>query len=358
MNSVKNKAKAVVLGATGLVGQHFVRLLEGHPYFELAGLASSPRSAGAKYGSAVPWIVGGSVPSSAAGLDILDCAADALCSGGARVAFSALPGSVADGLEPELRRRGLFVFSNASSRRLDPDVPILVPEINPDHLELARGQASTWGGAIVTNSNCSTAGLVLVLKPLERFGLAAVTVTTFQAISGGGRRGVAAMDIAANVIPFIRDEESKMSRESRKILGRLAAGEVRAAEFQVNASCCRVPVRDGHLLSLRLDFDRPIDAGEARQALAGFRGLAQDLRLPTAPERPVLMRDEEDRPQPVLDAMAGLPERARGMAVTVGRLRGRGRSLNCFALVHNTIRGAAGACLLNAELAFRQGLFG
>lgn len=358
MNSPKNKVKTVVLGATGLVGQHFVRMLEDHPYFEMVGLASSPRSAGKRYGSAVSWMIGGEVPHAAADLTILDSSGDALCSGGARVAFCALPGAAAEGLEPELRRRGLFVFSNASSRRLDPDVPILIPEINPGHLDLARRQASACGGAIVANSNCSTAGLVLVLKPLERLGLAAVTVTTFQAISGAGRRGVAAMDIAANVIPFIRDEELKMARESRKILGQLEGGGIRAAELQVNASCCRVPVRDGHLLSLRLDFDRPVDARETGQALADFRGLAQDLRLPTAPERPVLVRTEEDRPQPVLDALAGTPERARGMAVTVGRLRGKGNSLNGFALVHNIIRGAAGACLLNAELAFRQGLFG
>jgi len=351
-----HRVKAAVLGCTGLVGQQFIRMLDGHPDFEIVTLTSSPRSAGHCYGQAVSWSAGGDVPHSAGKLEIQRSEPEAVEAGGARVVFSALPREAADRIEPELRRRGLSIFSNASCRRLDKDVPVLVPEVNPDHLELARGQAAAFGGAIVANSNCSTAGLVLVLKPLLGLGLESVTVSTFQAISGAGRRGLAALDIAANVIPFIRDEEEKMSRESLKILGRLEAGRVEAAALEVNASCGRVPVTDGHLLSLRLDFSRIVDKETIERALAEFRGLPQELSLPSAPEQPLIVRAEEDRPQPVLDALAGRPEKARGMAVSVGRVRAKGSTANCWALVHNTIRGAAGNCLLAAELALRQGL--
>jgi aspartate-semialdehyde dehydrogenase len=357
MDTKKKKIKAALLGCTGLVGQQFIRMLDGHPYFEMATVTASPHSAGKKYGSAVAWSVGGEVPEFARGLEIQDSTPEAVRAGEARVVFSALPSAAADRLEPELRRQGLFVFSNASSRRLDGDVPVMIPEVNPAHLDLARGQASVFGGAILANSNCSTSGLVMVLKPLEALGLESVTVSTYQAISGAGRRGLAAMDIAANVIPYIRDEEEKMARESKKILGRLDGGRIVASPLEVNASCCRVPVLNGHLLSLKLDFSRDVEVRAFKQALSGFRGLPQEMELPTAPERPLIVRLEEDRPQPVLDVQAGRPERARGMAVTVGRVRGGGRGVNCWALVHNTIRGAAGSCLLNAELALRQGLF-
>ncbi len=351
-----NKIRAAVLGCTGLVGQQFVRMLAGHPRFELTCLTASERSAGKPYGRAGAWCIGGDAPAPAAGLEILQTSAASVLNSGAEVAFSALPASAAERLEPELRRRGLFVFSNASSRRLDPDVPILIPEVNAPHLALAQRQALTYGGAIVTNSNCSTSGLVLVLAPLLHFGLEGVTVMTYQALSGAGRRGVAAMDISANVIPFIRNEEAKMARESKKILGTLAAEGIRDLDIEVNAACCRVPVREGHLLGLRLDFGTAVEAEAVKNALSRFRSLPQDLALPTAPEQPIVVREEEDRPQPALDAWAGQPERARGMAVSVGRVRGSGRSINCFALVHNTVRGAAGTCVLTAELALSQGL--
>jgi len=350
------KVKAALLGCTGLVGQQFVRMLDKHPYFELVALTSSPRSAGKPYGRAVNWFVGGDAPEYLRDKPILNTSAECVADSGARVVFNALPSSVSSALEPELRRRGLYVFSNASCRRLDDDVPLLIPEVNADHLELARRQISEYGGAIITNSNCSTSGLVMVLKPLERFGLEAVTVATYQAVSGAGRRGVAAMDIEGNIIPFIRDEEEKMAFESRKIMGCRNGDRVMEGSVTINASCCRVPVRDGHLLSLRLDLAADPGLDEVESVLSSFRGAPQDLRLPSAPERPLIVRCEDDRPQPLLDAMAGRPERARGMAVTVGRLRKKGRSVNCFALVHNTIRGAAGTCLLNAELAFCCGI--
>jgi aspartate-semialdehyde dehydrogenase len=350
------KIKAALLGCTGLVGQQFARMLEEHPYFDLVALTASPRSEGKAYGRAVTWSLGGDVPDYLSEMLVQTNSVESVTDSGARVVFNALPSLASSAIERELRRRGLFVFSNASCRRLDDDVPLIIPEVNPEHLDLARRQVSAYGGAIITNSNCSTSGLVMVLKPLERFGLEAVTVATYQAVSGAGRRGVAAMDIGANIIPFIRDEEDKMERESRKILGQRARDRVMASGLAVNASCCRVPVRDGHLLSLSLDFSGGLDPDEAAGALASFRGAPQDWKLPSAPERPLIVRAEEDRPQPLLDVMAGRPDRARGMAVTVGRLRKKGRALNCFALVHNTIRGAAGTCLLNAELAFRWGI--
>lgn len=356
-NPTPKKIKVALLGCTGLVGQQFVRMLDGHPYFELAALTASPRSAGKTYGQAVSWSVSGDLPEFVRDRDILPTSIGSIMDSGARLAFCALPSSTARTIEPELRTRGMFVFSNASSRRLDPEVPLLVPEINPDHLALARRQAFEFGGAIITNSNCTTSGLVMVLKPLEALGLESVTVSTYQAISGAGRRGLAAMDITANIIPFIRDEEQKMSDESKKILGRNEGGTILPSGLAVNASCCRVPVRDGHFLSLRLDFSGDRDIEEIEAALSSFQGLPQEWGLPSAPERPVIVRPEEDRPQPVLDALAGAPVRARGMAVSVGRIRKCGRSVNAAAVVHNTIRGAAGGCLLNAETAFRQGLF-
>ena len=351
----RKKVKAALLGCTGLVGQQFVRMLDGHPYFDLVTLTSSPRSAGRPFESAVSWSVGGKMPEFARRLMIRGTAPDELTEGGARLAFSALPSGAANIIEPELRRRGWLVFSNASSRRRDTDVPVVIPEVNPSHLGLAEAQVSSWGGAIVTDSNCSVSGLVLVLKPLMALGLESVTVATYQAISGAGRRGLAAMDVAANVIPFIRDEEEKIERETQKILGRRAGGRIAASPLAVNASCGRVPVRDGHLLSLRLDFSRTVGTEDVEKALSDFRGLPQDWGLPSAPERPLIVRTEEDRPQPVLDVLAGDPERARGMSVTVGRIRAKRCSVNCWVLVHNTIRGAAGGCLLNAELALRQG---
>ena len=353
----QKKTKVALLGCTGLVGQQFVRMLDGHPYFELSALTASPRSAGKTYGQAVAWSVSGEMPEFVRDRDVLPTSIGSVLDSGARLVFCALPSSAARQIEPELRRRGIFVFTNASGRRLDPDVPLLVPEINADHLALARRQVFEFGGAIITNSNCTTSGLVLVLKPLEALGLESVTVATYQAISGAGRRGLAAMDIAANVIPFIRDEEQKMTLEPKKILGRNEGGVIIPSDLAVNASCCRVPVRDGHFLSLRLDFSRERDIVEIEAALSSFRGVPQEWGLPSAPERPLIIRREEDRPQPILDAFAGSPARARGMAVSVGRIRKNGRSINAAAVVHNTIRGAAGGCLLNAETAFHLGIF-
>ena len=350
------RIKAAVLGCTGLVGRQFVRLLDGHPYFELACLTASGRSAGKAFAAAVEDPAAGGFSAAVSALAVRETSAAAVAASGAKVAFSALPASLAAGLEPELRAAGIAVFSNANALRFDPQVPLLVPEVNPGHLDLAAGQGRGRGGFIVANPNCVVAGLVVALKPLLAFGLRAVTVTTFQAVSGPGRRGVAAWDILGNVVPHIAGEEEKIARETAKILGDLHGG-VRPSPLEIYPSCARVPVRDGHLQSVGAEFDRAPDAGQLVAALERFRSLPQRLRLPTAPRRPLVVRAECDRPQPLLDALAGEPERARGMAVSVGRLRVRGRRCDFFLLAHNTLRGAAGGSLLNAELAARRGLF-
>ncbi|MGB8952092.1 MAG: aspartate-semialdehyde dehydrogenase [Candidatus Aminicenantales bacterium] len=350
------RLKVAVMGCTGLVGQQFVRMLDGHPFFELSVLTSSSRSAGKKYAAAINWAGKEDLSDAAAGMEVRETSVEALLESGVKIVFSAVPAFVAEKIEPVLRRNGLFIFSNASTHRMDEDVPILIPEINPDHLEIVHRQVSRHKGFIVTNSNCSTSGLVMGLKPLEPFGIRAVTVATYQSISGAGRRGLPAMDIAANVIPFIRKEEEKMEKESKKILGRFTGEKIVAHEMSVRASCCRVPVREGHLMSVGMEFVEDIETRAVEIALSTFRGVPQEMELPTAPDRPVIVRPEEDRPQPVLDVHAGSPERARGMAVTAGRIRKKGRFISLFLLVHNTVRGAAGTCLLNAELALRKNI--
>jgi aspartate-semialdehyde dehydrogenase len=351
-----NKIRVAVLGCTGLVGQQFVRLLDGHPEFELAAITASSRSAGRPYAEVVAWSGGGELPEASGRLVVRETNLEAVLAAEPRIVFSALPAGLAGPIESGLRESGIRVFTNAAAHRMDADVPVVIPEINPGHLDLARRQLAVGGGFIVANSNCSTSGLVLVLKPLERFGIREVVVTTFQSISGAGRRGLAAMDIAGNVIPFIRQEEEKMSRESKRILGGIDRQGLVPAAFEARVTCCRVPVREGHLMSVVIGFEREVSAAAATEALASFRGVPQELGLPTAPERPVIVRPEEDRPQPALDVWAGSPARARGMAVSVGRVRAQAGAIALVALVHNTVRGAAGTCVLAAELAVREKL--
>jgi len=350
------KRKVAVLGCTGLVGQQFIRMLDRHPNFEIVSLTGSERSAGQAYKDVVAWAAGGEIPSKAGQTTIAATTVESIASSGTEIVFSALPASAAGALETDLRDRGLFVFTNASAHRTDSDVPIVIPEINSEHLELAVRQKKRHGGFIVADSNCCTAGLALLLAPLQPFGIRSVAVTTFQAISGAGRRGLAAMDIAGNCIPFIRNEEAKLGSESGRILGGLNDDGIQNWDVPIRANCCRVPVREGHLLSVSVEFETEMDESTAARALAAFRGCPQEWSLPSAPEHPLIVRTEEDRPQPILDVWAGTPEPARGMAVTAGRLRSRGRILDLFGLVHNTIRGAAGTCLLTAETALHQGL--
>jgi aspartate-semialdehyde dehydrogenase len=350
------KIKAAILGCNGLVGQQFARLLDNHPWFELSCLTASPRSSGKCYGEAIVDGLNLSISEKTNSLVIRESTAEAIIQSGARVIFSALPAGSAGELELELRKNGLYIFTNASSHRMDARVPLLIPEVNGTHLALVEEQLTEFPGFIVTNSNCSVAGLALVLKPLTAFAVQAVTVTTFQAISGAGQRGIAAWDILGNVIPYISNEEEKVVRETKKILGTLAGKQIRDHDLEIYPSCSRVPVKEGHLQSVTVEFSRPVSEEEITTALSRFTAEPQELALPTAPRQPVLVQTNPDRPQPLLDVNAGEPAAARGMAVTVGRLRSQGKRCSFFLLVHNTVRGAAGGCVLNAELSLQKKL--
>lgn len=341
---MQRRIEVGVLGATGMVGQQFLNQLAGHPWFEATWLAASGRSEGRRYAEAAPWRLSAPVPEGLA--DRLVEAAEP--GRGPRLVFSALDAAVAGDLELAFAEAGHIVVSNARNHRLDAAVPLLVPEVNADHLALVRTQAAQrgWSGAIVTNPNCSTVMLSMALAPLRAFGLRTCVVTTMQAVSGAGYPGVPSMDILGNLIPFIAGEEEKIEVETRKILGTLAGGEVAYHPVAVSASTTRVPVVDGHTESVSVSFDATPTLDDVRAALEAFRGRPQELSLPSAPTRPVVYLAEPNRPQPRLDA-----ERDRGMTVTVGRLR-QCPVLGCkfVALGHNTVRGAAGAAVLNAEL--------
>ncbi len=345
------KRKVAVLGATGTVGQRFASLLADHPWFQLSALTGSERSVGKRYADVVSWHLRGEVPETARGL-VVQASQPGL---DAEIVFSALPAGEAHEIEEAFARAGHHVFSNARSHRLDPDVPLLVPEVNAPHaavLPLQR-KRRRWSGSLVTNPNCSTIHLVLALAPLHRaFGVERLVVTTMQALSGAGYPGVASLDALDNVVPYIEDEEEKMAAESRKILGDLVDGAFRDAPFALSAHCNRVSVRDGHTETVSLSFARKPSRDEVVEVLSSFRGPPQERRLPTAPQRPVVVRDELDRPQPVLDR-----EVERGMASVVGRVREDPvLGWKFVVLGHNTIRGAAGASVLNAELLVADGL--
>lgn len=344
-----------ILGATGVVGQRFLALLEHHPWFEPVWLAASQRSAGQSYAEAVRWRLASPLPARFAGLPVSD-ADPAACP--AKVVFAALDAAAARMLEPAFARAGHAVISNSSALRMEPDVPLLVPEVNPGHLALIERQKSfqQGGGFAVTNPNCSTVGLVLALAPLERaFGLEAVSAVTLQAVSGAGYPGVASLDILGNVIPYIAQEEEKMECEAQKILGHLGPGGVTPAPFRVSAQCNRVAVVDGHTESVSVKLRRPARLEEVAEALCGFRGRPQELGLPSAPEAPVLLAAAPDRPQPRFDAGHGAGLR-HGMSAVVGRLRPCPVfDFKFTVLSHNTLRGAAGAALLNAELLRAEG---
>ena len=352
------KVPVAVVGATGNIGQRFVGLLQGHPMFEIAVLTASERKVGGRLSDF--WRLDDMLLDADIGareLQPLDV--KLLARAGVRAVFSGLPSDLATEFEADAARAGMKVFSNASSHRMDADVPLLVPEVNADHLALIERQSTfESGGFIVTNPNCSVTGLVLALRPLaDALEFDEVHVATYQALSGAGYPGVPSLDIEGNVLPFIEHEEEKMRRETKKLLG-VRSGGIAPSELDVWANCARVAVRDGHLEAVSIPLRKDASPEEVAAILSSFRGEAQRLRLPTAPERPVLVRSENNRPQPMLDRMAGEPERARGMAATVGRIRGTDRVLRFFLLSHNTIRGGAGGSVLNAELAQRRGYLG
>lgn len=346
--SDNKKLRVGILGATGTVGQRFIELLDGHPQFEITALAASDRSQGKLYREACAWRLPSELPARIANLTVaapqtgLDC----------DFVFSSLPSDAARETEAEFAAAGYPVISNSSAFRMAEGVPLLIPEVNHEHLALLDNSKKDGRGFIVTNPNCSTIMLALALAPLHKnFGVEAVIVTTLQAVSGAGYPGVPSLDVADNVVPFIKDEEEKIETETLKILGQLEAqsgGDARIAnaEFPISAQANRVAVTDGHLASVRVKLTRRATLEDVRATLAGYTSLPQELKLHSAPQRPIIMRDEPDRPQPRLDRDAG-----RGMSITVGRLvRDSVFDFRFVCLSHNTIRGAAGAAILNAEL--------
>ena len=340
------KKEVAILGATGMVGQRFVSLLSDHPYFEVTSLYASEHSEGKLYKDAARWVLESDIPEYAKNMPLKSF--ENIDRVNEKIIFSALPAEVANTLEIELAKKGHFVFSNTSSHRYDPFVPILIPEVNPEHLEAVKYQGTT--GFIVTNANCSTTGLVIPLKALlNRFQIKNVFVVTMQAISGAGINGLSAIQIHGNIIPYIEKEEEKIKIETNKILGTFS--ETGFADKGVNmfVRTNRVPVREGHMEVVFLDVDAEVE--EVKECFSEFTGVPRELNLPTAPKNPVVVFDVADRPQPMLDVNKG-----KGMSVSVGRIQAEKGFLTFTLLSHNTIRGAAGGSVLNAELAYAKGL--
>ncbi|MFQ6105633.1 MAG: aspartate-semialdehyde dehydrogenase [Candidatus Hydrothermarchaeaceae archaeon] len=338
--------KVAVLGATGMVGQRFVERLVGHPFFEISALAASSRSAGKKYSEATRWCLGSSMPEKVSGMIVREMNPKRI---DAEIVFSALPSSVAKEVEPKFAKAGFIVASNASAYRMAEDVPLLIPEVNPEHLGLIdiQKERRRWKGCIITNPNCTTVVAVLSLKPIfDKFGVEKISVTSMQAVSGAGYSGVPSMAITDNIIPFIKGEEEKMCTEPKKLLGTFDGSRVIPADIVISASCNRVPVTDGHTEVICVKTRKECGVEDVKNAMKNFKALPQALKLPSAPSNPIIVREEEDRPQPRLDRMRG-----RGMSITVGRLvEDAIFDFRYTVTGHNTIRGAAGASLLNAEL--------
>jgi len=347
-----SKIPVAILGATGAVGQTFVRLLDGHPWFEVTAVAASERSAGKSYRDAAHWL-SGKMPEHVAELTVSPCDPAVVDT---PVVFSALDSDAAGEVEAAFARAGRMVLSNARNYRMDADVPLLIPEVNPDHLELIPVQraARNWSGAIVTNSNCSTMVVALALAPLHQaFGVRQLFVTTLQALSGAGYPGVPSLDILGNIIPFIGGgEEEKIETEPLKILGTFENGAITPAQMTVSAQVNRVAVEHGHTVCMSVKLATRATPGDAIAALESWKGAVASLGLPSAPTSPIVVTREQDRPQPRRDVNAG-----GGMTVVVGRVRSDPLlDLRLVAMGHNTVRGAAGASILNAELLVARGL--
>jgi aspartate-semialdehyde dehydrogenase len=339
------KIPVAILGGTGTVGQRFVQLLASHPWFEIVALAASERSVGRCYADACHWVIPGDPPDYVRQMKVSPL--EPTLPG--RIMFSALPSSVARDVEPVFAKAGYVVCSNASAFRCMQDVPLIIPEVNPDHLALVDRQRAErgWPGFIVTSPNCSTTGIAMALKPLhDAFGLSRFFAATMQAVSGAGYPGVPSLDILDNVLPYISGEEEKIEQETKLLLGHIADGRRIDAEMVISAQTNRVPVMDGHTACLSAAFNKEPTVDQAILALRDFRGPPPVPNLPSAPQYPILVRTEQDRPQPRRDRDA-----AQGMAVTVGRLRPCPlMNLRMVTVVHNTLRGAAGGAILNAEL--------
>ena len=342
-----------ILGATGMVGQRFIQLLERHPWFEVAWVAASERSYGKTYAEAAKWKMKTAIPARIARMKL----SAAEPAGAPKVIFAALDADIAREMEPAFASAGCAVISNSSAFRMHPQVPLVIPEINSDHIKLIEQQS--WrrqsGGFMVTNSNCSVMGLALAIAPLDKaFGIESVFVATMQAVSGAGYPGVASLDILGNVVPFIKNEEEKMEEEAGKLLGKLKGREIVPAGFGISAHCNRVAVEDGHTESVSIKLKKNASAEKIIKVWREYRGLVADLKLPFSPAEPIFYDERVDRPQPRLDL-----ERGHGMTVSCGRLRPCTLLDWKFTLLsHNTIRGAAGAALLNAELLKSKGYLG
>jgi len=348
------KRKVAILGATGAVGQRYIQLLQGHPWFQIEVLAASERSAGKKYGDACNWVMESNLPKDIADMPVANADVESVeKAGDVDLIFSSLPGDLAGPVESKFA--ALFpVFSKASAHRMEKDVPLIIPEINPDHADLIKVQQKLrgWKGFITTDPNCSTIQLAISLKPLMQFGLKEIIVSTMQALSGAGYPGVASLDIIDNVVPFISGEEEKMEAEALKILGNFNGKIVQNADFKLSASCNRVHVKDGHLESVFIKLDQEPSIQEIEAAFSNFKGEPQKLKLPSAPSNPIVVRYERNRPQPRFDRDTGC-----GMSVVVGRIRKDPiMTFKYMCLGHNTIRGGAGAGILSAELFVAKGL--
>lgn len=347
---MSSRIEVGVLGATGMVGQNFARLLAGHPWFELTWVGASGRSAGKKYSEATSWRLDGTMPASVANLTVNECKPE----GAPKLVFSSMDADVATEIEQQFAAAGHIVVSNSKNFRMYDDVPLLVPEVNADHLALIEQQRTNrgWKGAIITNPNCVAVPLATALAPFKKYGIERFITTSMQAVSGAGYPGVASMDILGNVIPYIGGEEPKVEEEPLKILGDLVNGKVEFLKAKVSAHCNRVAVIDGHLLTVSVELSQKPTREQLLDDIAKFRGLPQERNLPSAPPVPLIYMTEDNRPQPRRD----IP-RDGGMTVSMGRLR------PCpifdwkfVCLGHNTIRGAAGAAVLNAELMHSEGL--
>jgi aspartate-semialdehyde dehydrogenase len=337
--------KVGVLGATGMVGQKFIQLLDKHPWFKVTSLAASEKRIGKKYGDEVDWLVSSDVPDSVKDIEMVPLNPKYV---DADIVFSALPSGVARDVEAEFAKNGFVVASNASAFRMEDDVPLVIPEVNPEHLSLIEIQKTRrgWDGFIVTNPNCTTIALVVTLKPLMDLGLRSVKMASMQALSGAGYPGVPSLAITDNIIPFIKGEEEKVQAETLKLLGKFDGEKVILPPLKVSASCHRVPVIDGHTEAVWAEFERGVSIEEVKEAFESLK----PLDLPTSPEKVIIVREEPDRPQPRLDRDAG-----NGMSVVVGRIRkDDDETVKYILLGHNTVRGAAGASILNAELMVQE----
>lgn len=350
---MNKKISVAVLAATGSVGQRFVSLLDNHPWFEVAAVTGSDRTIGQTYGEGCRWLLAEPMPEAVKKLTVLPTEPAAL--NGIHIVFSALPADIAKVVEPQFAAAGMAVFSNASAYRRDADVPILLPEINADHASIVQQQRIQrgWSGCIVTNPNCTSTGLTVALKPLQiAFGLKKLFAVSMQALSGAGYPGVPSMDIIDNVVPFIGGEEEKVEWETRKMLGQVNAGTIQLANFVASAHTNRVAVSDGHMVCASVEFERAANPEEAIEVLTNYMAPEVSRALPSAPQPPIVVRREDNRPQPRLDRMTG-----RGMATVVGRVRKDPLfHIKFVVLSHNTIRGAAGGSIYNAELLVNAGI--